>query len=197
MQANRRRWSCGSRSNSSRWVFATDRDSPWVLNGLDLVIPKGARVGLDRQYRGKAARSTAIDLDDGPAHRAEEQSAGGSAASHRRPRPRLAADHRARSPEHLSRRRRTLAENIAFGVPASTSTWKRCGGLPRARRSLRTSKAGRKDTRRRSASEACALSGGQRQRIGIARASVLQGRLGARHVRRSDQRARPGDGSNR
>jgi ATP-binding cassette subfamily B protein len=147
--------------------FRYDLEGPWVLDGLNLVIAKGARVGFVGSTG--SGKSTALDLLMGLLTPTEGellvdgQSIGGN---------RLSAWQRsiAHVPQSIFLADTTLAENIAFGVSPENID------LERVQRAARQAQIADFIERSPEGYQACVgergvrLSGGQRQRIGIARA---------------------------
>ena len=151
--------------------FRYQSDGPWVLNGLDLTIPKGARVGFVGSTG--SGKSTTLDLLMGlltPVEgvlKVDGQSLSGS-------RLRAWQQTIAHVPQSIYLADATLAENIAFGVPSDSID------LERVRQAARHAQIAdfiesRPDGYRAYVGErGIRLSGGQRQRIGIARALYKQ-----------------------
>jgi len=157
------------RLNRLRFRYAPD--GPWVLDGLSLEIPKGARIGLVGSTG--SGKSTTLDLlmallsptegellvDDEPV---------------RGPRARAWQRTIAHVPQHIYLSDATVAENIAFGVPANAID------MERVRQAARQAQIaefieGRPEGYGAVVGErGIRLSGGQRQRIGIARALYKQ-----------------------
>ena len=147
--------------------FRYTSDGPWVLDELNLTIPKGARVGFVGSTG--SGKSTTLDLLMGLLRPTEGeilvdgQPIGGN---------RLRAWQRsiAHVPQNIYLADTTLAENIAFGVPPDTID------LDRVRQSARQAQIADFIESSLEGYQACVgergirLSGGQRQRIGIARA---------------------------
>jgi len=146
-------------------------DAPWVLDGLNLIIPKGARVGFVGSTG--SGKSTTLDLLMGLLEPTQ-----GQILVDNQPisGERLRAWQRtiAHVPQSIYLADATLAENIAFGIPRDAIDMTRViqaarhaqiadfiEGLPEGYQSP----AGERGVR---------LSGGQRQRIGIARALYKQ-----------------------
>jgi ATP-binding cassette subfamily B protein len=151
--------------------FRYTNQGPWVLKGLNLKIPKGARVGFIGSTG--CGKSTTLDLlmglltategeltvDDQPITRtllgAWQQSI-------------------AHVPQSIYLADTTLAENIAFGVPRNSID------LNRVQQAARQAQIADFIERRPEGYQALvgergiSLSGGQRQRIGIARALYKQ-----------------------
>ncbi len=147
--------------------FRYSADGPWVLDGLTLLIPKGARIGFVGSTGG--GKSTALDLlmsllspTEGELLVDDEPVQG----------PRVRAWQRAIAhvPQSIYLSDSTFAENIAFGVPPETIDRDRVMQAACAAQiaDFIESRPDRYDTR--VGERGIRLSGGQRQRIGIARA---------------------------
>jgi ATP-binding cassette subfamily B protein len=151
--------------------FRYGADGPWVLDGLDLEIPKGARIGLVGSTG--SGKSTTLDLlmallaptegellVDGEPVRGARVRAWQRTVAH--------------VPQHIYLADATIAENIAFGVPPGAID------LERVRQAARKAQIGDFIEGRREGYGAYVgergirMSGGQRQRIGIARALYKQ-----------------------
>jgi ATP-binding cassette subfamily B protein len=151
--------------------FRYGNDGPWVLDGLNLTIPKGARVGFVGSTG--SGKSTTLDLLMGLLMPAEgELLVDGQPISGNRLRAwQLTIAH---VPQSIYLADATLAENIAFGVPPDAID------LERVRQAARHAQIAdfiesRPDGYRAYVGErGIRLSGGQRQRIGIARALFKQ-----------------------
>lgn len=151
--------------------FRYTSDAPWVLDGLDLTIPKGARIGFVGSTG--SGKSTTLDLLMGLLKPTEgELLVDGQTISDNR----LRAWQRsiAHVPQNIYLADTTLAENIAFGVPPDAID------LERVRQAacqaqiadfIESSPAGYQAS---VGERGIRLSGGQRQRIGIARALYKQ-----------------------
>ena len=147
--------------------FRYGSNGPWVLDGLNLTIAKGARVGFVGTTG--SGKSTTLDLLMGLLIPAEgELKVDGKSLSGNRLRAwQLTIAH---VPQNIYLADATLAENIAFGVPPSAID------LERVRQAARHAQIAdfiesRPDGYRAYVGErGIRLSGGQRQRIGIARA---------------------------
>jgi ABC-type multidrug transport system fused ATPase/permease subunit len=151
--------------------FRYNADGPWVLDGFDLRIRKGDRVGFVGSTG--SGKSTALDLLMGLLTPCEgrllvdEEPISG---------PRVRAWQRtiAHVPQSIYLSDGTLAENIAFGVPAEKID------LARVRNAAHQAQIADFIESRREGYDALVgergirLSGGQRQRIGIARALYKQ-----------------------
>ena len=151
--------------------FRYTSDGPWVLDGFNLTIPKGARVGFVGSTG--SGKSTTLDLLMGLLMPTEGkllvdgQSISGN---------RIRAWQRtiAHVPQSIYLADTTLAENIAFGVPREAID------LPRVQQVARQAQIADFIESRPEGYHAYVgergirLSGGQRQRIGIARALYKQ-----------------------
>lgn len=151
--------------------FRYSSDGPWVLDGLNLTIPKGVRIGF--VGRTGSGKSTTLDLFmglldptqgrilvDGQPVTGERLRAWQQTIAH--------------VPQSIYLADTTLAENIAFGVPHEAID------LNRVRRAARQAQIADFIESRAEGYNAFVgergirLSGGQRQRIGIARALYKQ-----------------------
>jgi ATP-binding cassette subfamily B protein len=147
--------------------FQYGSDSPWVLNGINLTITKGARIGIIGSTG--SGKSTALDLlmslleptqgeifVDGQSISGNQREAWQSMIAH--------------VPQSIYLADASIAENIAFGVPPELIN------LDRVRQAASGAQIaefieGRPDGYNSYVGErGIRLSGGQRQRIGIARA---------------------------
>lgn len=151
--------------------FRYTSDSPWVLDGINLTIPKGARIGFVGSTG--SGKSTTLDLLMGLLMPTEgeilvdDQPISGN---------RVRAWQRtiAHVPQNIYLADSSLAENIAFGVPRDAID------LDRVRQAARQAQIADFIEDRPEGYQAYAgergirLSGGQRQRIGIARALYKQ-----------------------
>jgi len=151
--------------------FHYTSDGPWVLDGLSLVIPKGARVGFVGSTG--SGKSTTLDLLMGLLMLTEgEFLVDGQSISDNR--VRAWQQTIAHVPQSIYLADSTLAENIAFGVPPDTID------LDRVRQAARQAQIADFIESRPEGYQAYVgergvrLSGGQRQRIGIARALYKQ-----------------------
>lgn len=142
-------------------------DGPWILNNIDLTIPKGARIGFVGSTG--SGKSTALDLlmslleptrgrllvDGKPV-----------SGEHRRAWQRTIAH----VPQSIYLADATIAENIAFGVPPDQID---LGSVRQAAEQAHIAEFIEASPRGYNATvgeRGVRLSGGQRQRIGIARA---------------------------
>lgn len=151
--------------------FRYSNDGPWVLDGINLTIKKGARVGFVGSTG--SGKSTMLDLLMGLLMPAEGvllvdgQSITGK-------RVKAWQKSIAHVPQSIYLADTTLAENIAFGVPRDAIH------LPRVKQAARQAQIADFIEGRVEGYEAFVgergirLSGGQRQRIGIARALYKQ-----------------------
>jgi ATP-binding cassette, subfamily B, bacterial PglK len=157
------------RFNSVRFRY-TDA-GPWILDGLDLTISKGARVGLVGSTG--SGKSTLLDLlmalltptegtllvDDEPII-GRRTRAWQSAIAH--------------VPQHIYLADTTLAENIAFGVARNSIDMERVRQAARKAQLEAVIEHRPEGYDSRVGERGVRLSGGQRQRIGIARALYKQ-----------------------
>jgi ABC-type multidrug transport system fused ATPase/permease subunit len=157
------------RFNAVRFRYASD--GPWVIDGLNLVIPKGARVGFVGSTG--SGKSTTLDLFMGLLIPTEgELLVDGQPISGNL--VRAWQQTIAHVPQSIYLADTTLAENIAFGVPRNAID------LDRVRMAARQAQIADFIESSPEAYQACVgergirLSGGQRQRIGIARALYKQ-----------------------
>jgi ATP-binding cassette, subfamily B, bacterial PglK len=154
--------------------FRYSSQGPWVLNDLNLVIPKGSRVGIVGSTG--SGKSTTLDLLMGLLHPTE-----GELTVDAQPikEKRVEAWQRtiAHVPQNIYLADSTIAENIAFGVPPE------CVDMEKVRQVARMAQIadfieGRPGGYKTLVGErGIRLSGGQRQRIGIARALYKEASL--------------------
>lgn len=151
--------------------FRYSAATPWVLDSLDLSIPKGARVGFVGSTG--SGKSTTLDILMGllpPTEGALLVDGQPVTGSHLRAWQRTIAH----VPQSIYLADTTLAENIAFGVPTADID------MARVRQAARQAQIADFIESRPEGYEAFVgergirLSGGQRQRIGIARALYKQ-----------------------
>ena len=151
--------------------FRYTGDGPWVLDGLNLTIPKGARVGFVGSTG--SGKSTTLDLLMGLLIPIEgELLMDGTPISDIR--LRAWQQTVAHVPQNIYLADSTLAENIAFGVPRDAIDLDR---VQQAARQAQIADFIESHPARYSAlvgERGIRLSGGQRQRIGIARALYKQ-----------------------
>ena len=147
--------------------FRYDSEGPWVLDHLDLAIPKGARVGLVGSTG--SGKSTAFDVLMGLLEPEE-----GELLVDGQPmdglRLRAWRQSIAHVPQSIYLADTTFAENIAFGVPGDAIEMNRVREAAHRAQIAEfiESRPGGYDAR--VGERGVQLSGGQRQRIGITRA---------------------------
>jgi ABC-type multidrug transport system fused ATPase/permease subunit len=151
--------------------FRYSESMPWVLNGLDLKIPKGARVGFVGATG--SGKSTTLDLVMGllsPTEGAllvDSQPVTGS-------RQRAWQRTIAHVPQSIYLADTTLAENIAFGVSKADIDMDRVRQAARQAQIAEFIESSPSGYNAFVGERGIRLSGGQRQRIGIARALYKQ-----------------------
>ena len=153
------------RFDAVRFRYATE--SPWVLNGLSLTIPKGARVGFVGSTG--SGKSTTLDLLMGLLMPTEgELLVDGQPISGSR----IRAWQRtiAHVPQSIYLADATLAENIAFGIPRNVIDLARVQRAARQAQIADFIESSPEGYQAYVGERGIRLSGGQRQRIGIARA---------------------------
>ena len=151
--------------------FRYTGDGPWVLDGLNLVIAKGARVGFVGSTG--SGKSTTLDLLMGLLMPTEgkllvdDQPISGN---------RLRAWQRsiAHVPQSIYLADTTLAENIAFGVPPDSIDLDRVQRVARQAQIADFIESNPEGYQAYVGERGVRLSGGQCQRIGIARALYKQ-----------------------
>ena len=151
--------------------FRYTSDGPWVLDGLNLTIPKGARVGFVGSTG--SGKSTTLDLLMGLLTPTEGellvdgQPIGGN---------RVRAWQRsiAHVPQIIYLADSSLAENIAFGVPFEKIDLDRVQQAARQAQIADFIESSPQGYQAYVGERGIRLSGGQRQRIGIARALYKQ-----------------------
>ena len=151
--------------------FRYTGDGPWVLDDLNLTIPKGARVGFVGSTG--SGKSTTLDLLMGLLVPTEGvllvdgQTISGN---------RLRAWQRSIThvPQSIYLADTTLAENIAFGVPPDTIDLDRVQQAARQAQIADFIESSPEGYQAYVGERGIRLSGGQRQRIGIARALYKQ-----------------------
>ena len=151
--------------------FRYSSDTPWVLDGFNLTIPKGARVGFVGSTG--SGKSTTLDLLMGLLMPTEgELLVDGQSVSGNR----LRAWQRtiAHVPQSIYLADTTLAENIAFGVPRDAIDLQRVQQAARQSQIADFIENRPEGYRAYVGERGIRLSGGQRQRIGIARALYKQ-----------------------
>ena len=151
--------------------FRYSSNDPWVLDGFNLNIPKGARVGF--VGRTGSGKSTVLDLLMGLLEPNEGQILVDSQpiiGSH------LSAWQRsiAHVPQNIYLGDSTLAENIAFGVSRDNIDMERVQQAARQAQIADFIESSPEGYQAYVGERGIRLSGGQRQRIGIARALYKQ-----------------------
>ena len=151
--------------------FRYNSDSPWVLDGINFSIPKGARVGL--VGRTGSGKSTVLDLLMGLLEPNEGQILvdGQSISGNRL---RVWQRSIAHVPQSIYLADTTIAENIAFGVPPETIDLDRVQQAARQAQIADFIESSPEGYQAYVGERGVRLSGGQRQRIGIARALYKQ-----------------------
>lgn len=151
--------------------FRYSKDGPWILDGMDLVIPRGARVGVIGVTG--SGKSTAMDVLMGLLSPTE-----GAVRVDGEPlrSQRIRAWQRtiAHVPQSIFLADTTLAENIAFGVPPKDIDMEKvrqAAAQAQISEFIESRPLGYQSTL---GERGIRLSGGQRQRIGIARALYKQ-----------------------
>jgi ATP-binding cassette subfamily B protein len=146
-------------------------DSPWVLNGLNLTIRKGARVGFVGSTG--SGKSTMMDLLMGLLMPTEgELLVDGQPISGMR--VRAWQQTIAHVPQSIYLADTTLAENIAFGVPPDNIDLGRVQQVAHQAQIADFIESRPEGYQAHVGERGIRLSGGQRQRIGIARALYKQ-----------------------
>jgi ABC-type multidrug transport system fused ATPase/permease subunit len=151
--------------------FRYTADSPWVLDGLNLVIKKGSRVGFVGSTG--SGKSTTLDLLMGLLLPTDgELLIDGESLSGNR----LSAWQRniAHVPQYIYLSDATLAENIAFGVQPGAIDLDRVQQAARQAQIADFIESSAQGYQAVVGERGIRLSGGQRQRIGIARALYKQ-----------------------
>jgi ABC-type multidrug transport system fused ATPase/permease subunit len=151
--------------------FRYTGDAPWVLDGLNLTIPKGARVGFVGSTG--SGKSTALDLLMGLLRPTKgELLVNGQPLRDDRLRAwQLSIAH---VPQSIYLADTTLAENIAFGVPRDAIDLGRVQQAARQAQIADYIESSSEGYQAYVGERGIRLSGGQRQRIGIARALYKQ-----------------------
>lgn len=151
--------------------FRYSNEGPWVLENFNLMIPKGARIGLVGETG--SGKSTAIDIMMGLLKPTEGRIlVDGTPINGQRLRSWQRAI--AHVPQSIFLADTTLAENIAFGVPPKEIDMERVRYAARQAQIADFIESGPDRYRSLIGERGIRLSGGQRQRIGIARALYRQ-----------------------
>lgn len=151
--------------------FRYTEDGPWVINGLNLTVPQGSRVGFVGTTGG--GKSTALDLLMGLLEPTEGQLSvdGVPIVGQQRRAWQRAIAH---VPQAIFLADATLSENIAFGLPVheiDMDRVRRAAAQAQIADFIESSPSGYGAM---VGERGIRLSGGQRQRIGIARALYKQ-----------------------
>jgi ABC-type multidrug transport system fused ATPase/permease subunit len=154
--------------------FRYSSDGPWVLNGLNLTITKGARVGIIGSTG--SGKSTTLDLMIGLLLPTE-----GTILIDGVPctgsRVRAWQKTIAHVPQNIYLADATLAENIAFGVPKAGIDMARVRRAAQQAQIMSYIESHPDGYEAKVGERGIRLSGGQRQRIGLARALYKQAKV--------------------
>lgn len=155
-------------------IFQYEPDAPRVLNRINLVIPKGARIGIVGSTG--SGKSTLLDLLVGLLDPTEGQILvdGQRISGNRRRAWQRAVAH---VPQSIYLADATVAENIAFGVVPDEIDMDRVRQSAKQAQITDYIESGSKGYGTLVGERGVRLSGGQRQRIGIARALYKQARV--------------------
>lgn len=155
----------------NRLAFRYTPKALWVLQELDLIIPKGSRVGF--MGATGSGKSTLLDIIMGLLHPTEGSLAIDGVVitpqNHRGWKT-----HIAHVPQAIFLADTTIAENIAFGVPSDQIDHPRVRKCAQEAQIAQTIESWDLQYNTRVGERGVRLSGGQRQRIGIARALYKQ-----------------------
>jgi ATP-binding cassette, subfamily B, bacterial PglK len=140
---------------------------PWVLDGINLIIPKGARVGIVGSTG--SGKSTLLDLLMGLIEPTEgELSVDGQNIKGKN--LRAWQKNISHVPQSIFLTDATITENIAFGVPSEDIDYMRVKEVACLAQISEYIKSSKEGFHTMVGERGVRLSGGQRQRIGIARA---------------------------
>lgn len=152
-------------------AFQYSEQTPWVLKGVSLTIPKGSRVG----FMGStgSGKSTLLDIVMGLLAPSEGSMLidGVTITQNNH---RMWQAHIAHVPQAIFLADTTIGENIAFGVPAKQIDFDRMRQAAQKAQIAETIEGWDKQYDTLVGERGVRLSGGQRQRIGIARALYKQ-----------------------
>jgi ATP-binding cassette subfamily B protein len=155
----------------SKLAFRYKPQAPWVLQELDLIIPKGSRVGFVGATG--SGKSTLLDIIMGLLHPTEGSLAiDGVVITPQN--YRAWQTHIAHVPQAIFLADSTIAENIAFGEPFDKIDHTRVRQSAQKAQIAQTIESWDLQYNTRVGERGVCLSGGQRQRIGIARALYKQ-----------------------
>jgi ATP-binding cassette, subfamily B, bacterial PglK len=147
--------------------FRYEVDGPWVLDGIDLTIPKGLRVGFVGATG--CGKSTAVDLLMGLLHPTDGTLLVDNISIEGK-REKAWQRTIAHVPQSIYLADSTIAENIAFGIPQAEIDMERVKHAARQAHIADFIETGPDGYDAFVGERGIRLSGGQRQRIGIARA---------------------------
>ena len=151
--------------------FRYNTQTPWVLKGLDLTIPRGSRVGFIGDTG--SGKSTLFDIMMGLLQQTK-----GTMLIDDQPitkkNYRAWQAHIAHVPQVIFLSDASIAENIAFGVPLELIDFDRVHEAAKKAKISQTVESWDKQYSTKVGERGVRLSGGQRQRIGIARALYKQ-----------------------
>lgn len=142
--------------------------APWVVDGLNLVIPRGSRVGIVGSTG--SGKSTALDILMGLLRATEGELLVDGKALNNDARTRAWQRVVAHVPQSIFLADSTLAENIALGVPLNKIDFEKVKRVSRQAHVSEFIESGTAGYNAFVGERGVRLSGGQRQRIGIARA---------------------------
>jgi len=151
--------------------FRYSDDAPWILNDLDLTIPKGARIGFVGSTG--SGKSTTLDLLMGLLEPTKGQILVDDVpieGEHRQAWQKIIAH----VPQNIYLADTTLAENIAFGIPRDDVDIERVKMAASQAQIAEFIEEHPEGYQSYVGERGVRLSGGQRQRIGIARALYKQ-----------------------
>lgn len=154
-----------------RLSFRYSSNTPWILNKIDIVIPRGARVGFIGPTG--SGKSTLTDIIMGllPPSSGHFRVDGHEVDDQRR---RAWQTRLAHVPQSVFLADASIEENIAFGVPSEEIDHKRVRKAARQAQIAEVIEAWPEQYKTTVGERGVRLSGGQRQRIGIARALYKQ-----------------------
>ena len=148
--------------------FRYGPEGPWVIDGLNLVIPRGSRVGIVGSTG--SGKSTALDILMGLLRATEGELLVDGKPLNSDARTRAWQKVVAHVPQSIFLADSTLAENIALGVPMASIDIEKVKRVSRQAHVAEFIETGLNGYSAYVGERGVRLSGGQRQRIGIARA---------------------------